>query len=82
MLFYSKVPSETDPKLVQFLIRAAEATLGNYLPQEYLLQYSADFFELSLKQLAASKTQDERIVWARYAQIGPASGKKKEYRQY
>jgi aminopeptidase N len=73
-LIESKVGLETDPKLTQFIIRAAEATLANYLPDELQVQYSNAFFDLAVKQLKSAKTQDDRIVWARTA-IGVARSK-------
>eukprot|EP01111_Echinosteliopsis_oligospora_P016676 TRINITY_DN7012_c0_g1_i1.p1 TRINITY_DN7012_c0_g1~~TRINITY_DN7012_c0_g1_i1.p1 ORF type:complete len:925 (+),score=266.42 TRINITY_DN7012_c0_g1_i1:192-2777(+) len=72
-LVQKKVATETDPKMVQFIITVAQGALANFIPEDLLLEPSHKFFNLCLTQLRAAKSKDDRIIWAR-ALIGAAKG--------
>lgn len=62
-----KAAFETDPKLVQFLVRAAEGAIANFMPEEFLESHSHEFFEFCLARLRSVTHADDKIVWARAA---------------
>jgi len=64
-LVHKKASFETDPKLVQFIVRAAEGALGSFLPEEFKEEYSEKFFNFCLARLPEVKNSDDKIIWAR-----------------
>lgn len=63
---YRKARFETDPKLVQFIVRTAEGALQTFLPEEFHETYFNTFFEFCLSRLPEVQNSDDKIIWARY----------------
>jgi hypothetical protein len=61
-----KASFETDPKLVQFIVRAAEGALQSFLPEEFKDEHFEKFFNFCLARLPEVKNSDDKIIWARY----------------
>ena len=73
-----KANFETDPKLVQFIVRAAEGALSNFLPEEFKEEHYEKFFNFCLARLPEVKNSDDKIIWARY---GHRKKKKQDSKQ-
>jgi len=74
-LVHKKASFETDPKMVQFIVRAAETTLQSFLPEEFQEEYYEKYFNFCLSRLPEVKNSDDKIIWAR-ALVGSAKSQK------
>eukprot|EP01120_Amphizonella_sp_Union-15-10_P013798 TRINITY_DN649_c0_g3_i1.p1 TRINITY_DN649_c0_g3~~TRINITY_DN649_c0_g3_i1.p1 ORF type:complete len:725 (-),score=168.78 TRINITY_DN649_c0_g3_i1:516-2690(-) len=67
-LVTDKIKFETDPKLIQTILRRASGTLSFFIPDAIKLEESQKLFDLSLESLKKSPENSEQaIIWARSA---------------
>lgn len=62
-----RVSSETDEDVLDMVVERAELALARFVPESRREQEAHSWFETALANLAAAKSADQQILWARSA---------------
>eukprot|EP01113_Clastostelium_recurvatum_P042177 TRINITY_DN6811_c0_g1_i2.p1 TRINITY_DN6811_c0_g1~~TRINITY_DN6811_c0_g1_i2.p1 ORF type:complete len:872 (-),score=227.40 TRINITY_DN6811_c0_g1_i2:65-2641(-) len=66
-LVRSKVATETNDDLVDWLISTSEKVAGTYVPHQHKVREYSKLHQLALERLRSVDTPDKRIMWAKAA---------------